>query len=472
MNDRPRKTPVPPSAFFLTALAVLCLHSCATMMNGSFAGHLLGAARGFEAGTSGITGTIVDTTGTLLAVHEESSGTVFSVRVGAEDAERFRAGMSVQVSGSFARGVLQARGLKAVGGAPWPRPRVPAMRPGRIEHVILVMQENHSFDNYFGTFPAADGLPKGLVVEGVAPFHLPSPISRNMSHSLSAARAAVNGGRMDRFVSAEGSPDTMGFYDERDIPNYWAYASHFTLADRFFCSAMGPSLPNHLYAVAASSPGISSNVKSPPGEGFDFPSLPDRLQAAGISWSCYAGGKDPWAFSALNPLAGFRTIRHDPSLNARLVKTTSFFRDVRDGTLPSVSWVFPSGEESEHPLTDVQVGMWFVTAVVNAVMKSPYWLNTAIVVTWDEYGGFFDHVSPPQVDEAGYGPRVPALVISPYARAGYLDHSVYDFTSVLRFMEDTFGVAPLGPRDGSASSIDGALNLGQEPLPPLVLGGS
>ncbi len=469
MTHRPYRARVPPQALIFTGLAVLCLYSCATMMNGAFAGHLLGAARGFEAGTAGITGTIVDITGALLSVHEESSGTVFCVRVSPDDAARLEPGMTVQVSGGFSRGILQARDLKGAGGMPWHPRRAPEVRPGRIEHVILLTQENHSYDNYFGTFPGADGLPKNIAVEGVVPFHLPSPISRNMPHSLSAARAAVNGGRMDRFVSAEGSPDTMGFYDERDIPNYWAYARHFTLADRFFCSAMGPSLPNHLYSVAASARGVTSNLKNPPGGGFDFPSLPDRLQAAGVSWTCYAGGKDPWDFSALNPLAGFLTIRNDPSMNAHLVKTTSFFRDLRDGTLPSAAWVFPSGEESEHPLSDIQVGMWFVTAVVNAVMKSPYWLNTVIIVTWDEYGGFFDHVSPPQVDEAGYGPRVPALVISPYARPGYVDHGVYDFTSVLRFMEDTFGVAPLASRDGRASSIAAALDLDQAPLPPLII---
>jgi phospholipase C len=439
------------------------------MMNGSFAGHLLGAARGFEAGIAGITGTIVDITGTLLTVHEERSGTVFCVRVTASDAGRLRAGMSVQVSGRFSHGTLVSQGMREAGGKPWPPPRAIEESPGRIEHVIVLMQENHSFDNYFGTFPRADGLPRGLAIEGVAPFHLPSPISRNMPHSLSAARTAVNGGAMNRFVSAEGSPDTMGFYDERDIPNYWAYARRFTLADRFFCSAMGPSLPNHLYSVAAYSGGVTSNADEPPGEGFDFPSLPDRLQAAGISWYCYAGGRDPLAFSALNPLAGFRTIRHDPLMKARLVKTASFFRDLRDGTLPSVSWVFPSAEESEHPLSDIQVGMWYVTAVANAVMKSPYWLSTVIVVTWDEYGGFFDHVSPPQVDAAGDGPRVPALIISPYARAGFVDHTSYDFASVLRFIEDTFDLSPLGSRDGSASSIAGALDPGQTPLPPFIV---
>ena len=440
-------------------------------MNGNLAGHLIGAARDFEAGTSGIKGTVVDITGNLLAVHEEGSGTVFCVRVPAHDADRWRPGMTVRASGDFDRGILVAREVQETGGTPWPPPSRQEEQPGRIQHVIVVMQENHSFDNYFGTYPGADELPKGLTVEGVAPFHLPSAISRNMPHGVSTARAAVNGGLMDRFVSAEGSPDTMGYYDETDIPNYWAYAKRFTLADRFFCSFMGPSLPNHLYSVAASAGGMTSNVRNPPGAGFSFPSLPDRLQAAGISWKSYVGGKDPHAFSALNPLAGFQTIAHDSSLKRRLVNTVSFFRDVRDGSLPSVSWVFPSPEESEHPLSDIQVGMWYVTALVNALMKSPYWLNTVVVITWDEYGGFFDHVPPPQADESGYGPRVPALIISPYARAGFIDHTMMDFASVLRFIEDTFDVAPLGSRDGNASSLAGALDLAQSPGTPFIISG-
>ncbi len=441
------------------------------MMNGSFAGHLLGAARGFGARTGGIKGTVLDITENLLTVHEESSGTVFCVRVTPDNGARLRPGMTVRASGDFVRGVLMAREVNTTGDPPWPPPSAPEVQQGRVEHVILLMQENHSFDNYFGTYPGADGLPTGLAVEGVAPFHLPSPVSRNMPHSLSAARSAANGGRMDRFVSAEGSADTMGYYDETDIPNYWAYARRFALADRFFCSAMGPSLPNHLYAVAGSSGGVTTNITRPPGQGFELPSLPDRLQAAGISWKSYVGGKDPFAFSALNPLAGFRTIRQDPSMKKRLVNTVSLFRDLRDGTLPSVSWVFPSGEESEHPLTDIQIGMWYVTAVINAIMKSPYWQTTVIVVTWDEYGGFFDHVSPPQVDQAGYGPRVPALIISPYARGGIIDHTELDFTSVLRFIEDSFKVQPLGSRDGEATSIGEALDLAQRPTPPFVIEG-
>lgn len=458
-----------PGALLLAICALVPLSSCATILNGSFVGHLLGAARGFEAGSSGIKGTVVDITGNLLAVQEEGSGTVFCVRVVAEDAGRLRPGMTVRASGDFVRGILQARDVNATGGLPWPAPSAPAVPPGRIEHFILLMQENHSFDNYFGTYPGTDGFQKGLAVEGVAPFHLPSPISRNMPHSLAAARAAVNGGGMDRFVSAEGSRDTMGYYDETDIPNYWAYARRFALADRFFCSFMGPSLPNHLYSVAASSGGVTSNIGDPPGKGFDFLSLPDRLQAAGISWKSYAGGMDPYGFSALNPLAGFRTIRDDPARSKHLMTTMSLFRDLRDGRLPSVAWVFPSGEESEHPLTDIQVGMWYVTAVVNALMKSPYWLSTVLVVTWDEYGGFFDHVSPPRVDDAGYGPRVPALIISPYSRAGFIDHTSYDFTSVLRSIEDAFGIAPLTSRDERAVSIAAGLEPAQPPLPPFMI---
>ena len=299
--------------------------------------------------------------------------------------------------------------------------------PGRIQHVILLMQENHSFDNYFGTYPGADGLPKGLAVEGVAPFHLPSAISRNMPHSVSTARAAVNGGPWIGSCPRKDPRIRWAITMRRTSPTTGRTRRRFALADRFFCSFMGPSLPNHLYSVAASAGGMTSNVRNPPGGGFDFPSLPIACRPPASRGNAYVGGKDPLAFSALNPLAGFQNDQAGLSLKRRLVNTASFFQDVRDGSLPSVSWVFPSGEESEHPLSDVQVGMWYVTSVLNALMKSPYWMNTVVVVTWDEYGGFFDHVPPPQVDETGYGPRVPALIISPYARAGFVDHTDHGF---------------------------------------------
>ncbi|MGA2480656.1 MAG: alkaline phosphatase family protein, partial [Spirochaetia bacterium] len=377
-------------------------------------------------------------------------------------------GMRASVTGFLADGILNARTLRVTGADAWPAPIARPSGAPRIDHVIFLLQENHSFDNYFGTFPGVEGIPPGSAVQGVSPFHLPSAVTQNLPHSLWAARAAINEGGMDRFVTAEGSRDTMGYYDRSDIPNYWSYAEHFTLADHFFCSAIGPSLPNHLFAVSSQSEGVTSNISRPPGDGFTAPTLPDRLNEAGVSWKSYVGDKDPQAFSALNPLPGFATFRTSSRMREHLVANTGLFRDLRDGTLPSVSWVFPNGEESEHPLTDIRFGMWYVTAIVNAVMKSGFWQDTVIVVSWDEYGGFYDHASPPRLDATGYGPRVPALVISPFARPG-VDRGQYDFTSVLRFIEDRWGVAPLSARDGNARSIGGALDMDQPPAAPLLI---
>jgi phospholipase C len=159
-----------------------------------------------------------------------------------------------------------------------------------------------------------------------------------------------------------------------------------------------------------------------------------------------------------------------------LVIASRFFEDLRGGTLPAVSWIVPSFYESEHPPannldSDLQVGMWYTTAMINALMKSPYWQNTALVLTWDDYGGFFDHVAPPQVDQYGLGPRVPTLIVSPYVRAGFVDHTPYEFCSVLRFIEDRFKLPPLTARDHQANDLGMTLDSAQRPLAPFLISG-
>ncbi len=452
-------------------MAAVLLASCATLINSRFAGSLLGAAENAEADSAGVTGTLVNRTGDLLAVDDDRTETIFCVSSSPAPSSRFQPGVRVRAVGTFHGGLLSARSLDAIGGAPW-APAAAGTDVGTgITHVLILMQENHSFDNYFGTYPAADGLPKDTMVEGVAPYHLASSVSSNMPHSAGTVRQAVHGGLMDRFVSAEGSSETMGYYDSTDIPNYWAYARRFALADRFFSSFPGPTLPNHLFAVAAQSAGVDRNLTKPPGAGFDFPSLPDALDSAGVSWKCYVGQKDPSRFGALNPLAGFPSLTHGGHGSSRLVPSGTLFTDLQSGGLPSVAWIFPSGEESEHPLTDVGIGMWYVTAVANALMQSSSWEHTVLVITWDEYGGFYDHVAPPSRNGAMLGPRVPALVVSPYARTGYVDHDVHDFSSILRYVEERFGIAPLTEMDRDAASIAGMLDSVPHPG-SLLLGGT
>ncbi len=193
----------------------------------------------------------------------------------------------------------------------------------------------------------------------------------------------------------------------------------------------------------------------------------DLLGRARVSWKYYEGDR-PERFGLWNPLPGFANFRGNRALLSHLVPNIEYFQDLRRGTLPAVSWIVPNGPESEHPPANLQVGMWYVTAFVNALMKSPYWANTVLVITWDDYGGFYDHVAPPQVDAFGYGPRVPTLILSPYARRG-IDHTQYDFTSVLRFIEERFALPPLTERDRTANSLARSLELRQAPLAPFLI---
>ncbi|MGO9308269.1 MAG: phospholipase C [Spirochaetia bacterium] len=452
--------------FAIPAAAVL-LASCASLVNSSVAGSLVQGAINLQAETAGITGTIVDRTGELLAVEDDHTRTIYCMNAGSAAAAGLTPGTRVSATGKFESGIFATRSLAPIGGTPWPAAAAATEVHG-VTHGLILMQENHSFDNYFSSFPGTDSLPPDFSEEGAARFHLPSPTTPNLPHAARTVQAATNGGKMDHFVSAEGSADTLGYYDSRDIPNYWALAKRFTLADRFFSSFAGPTLPNHLFAVAAQSPGVDRNLYRPPGGGFGFASLPDELDEAGVSWKCYIGKKDPRHFDALNPLAGFPSLLRAAG-ETRLAATGELFKDIASGTLPSVAWTFPSPEESEHPPFDVRIGMWYVTAVVNALMKSSSWQNTVLVVTWDEYGGFFDHVPPPTRNGTMLGPRVPALIVSPYARPGFVDHTPYDFSSILRYVEDLFGVPALTAWDRDAASIAGALDSTPHPELPLDL---
>jgi phospholipase C len=374
----------------------------------------------------------------------------------------------------------------------------------KIHHVIWIIQENHSFDNYFGTFPGANGFPPSTCVpklpgsnKCVAPFHLPkgAPFC-DLDHSWQIAHAAYDNGRMDGFVWAEGSPYTMGYYDARDIPNYWSYARHYTLCDNFFSSLNGPSFPNHAYTVAAQSGGVINNTftlkqledATDDPDGFSFASMVDLFTKANVSWKYYveavptsAGGPnakpglwypDPKEFNLWNPLPGFKAVRDDPAKMAHLVALKEYFQDLKRGTLPEVSWIVPKFSDSEHPPEScgpVTQGMWHVTKLVNALMRSPYWKDSVIFLTWDDYGGFYDHVTPLLVDAYGYGPRVPTIVISPYAKRGHISHHIYDFTSTLKFIEVRWSLGYLTARDDRARDMADCFDFSQPENSPLII---
>jgi phospholipase C len=275
---------------------------------------------------------------------------------------------------------------------------------------------------------------------------------------------------------------------EADIPNYFAYAKHFVLADRMFSSMRGPSFPNHLYTVAAQSGGAigiptggwgcdadesTVSVLAPDGQTttqapcFDMETLADRLQSAGISWNYYAPskGESGYEWSALNAV---KHIRMSSLWGEHVVPASQFEQDAATGNLPAVSWLV-TGPESEHPPWSTCLGEGWSVREFNAVMKGPDWESTAIFLTWDDFGGFYDHVPPPDVDYLGLGPRVPLLIISPYARSGYVSHTVYEFSSFLRLVEMRFGLDPLTERDAAASPMLDSFDFTQPPLAPLVL---
>jgi phospholipase C len=365
----------------------------------------------------------------------------------------------------------------------------------KIHHVIWIIQENHSFDNYFGTFPGADGIPPGTCLPElpgskrcIRPFHMAEGQPElDLDHTWETAHAAYDNGKMDGFVWAEGTRYTMGYYDGRDIPNYWKYARHFTLCDRFFSSIDSGSLPNHVYTVAAQSGGLINNVSSVQQledvldvpEGFEFASMMDRLDNANISWRYYVEliPGSPIArsahlaqrFSLWNPLPAFKSMSQNPGRAADEMPLESYFNDLKGGSLPEVSWIIPNIPDSEHPPYSLEQGMWHVTEVINALMRSRYWNDSVIFLTWDDYGGFYDHVTTPEVDAFGYGPRVPMIVISPYSKPGFIAHSTYDFTSVLKFIEERWDLPYLTARDKKADNMHDCFDFDQLPRPPLVI---
>jgi phospholipase C len=415
----------------------------------------------------------------------------------------------------------------------------------KIRHVVVIMQENRSFDSYFGTYPGVDGLPSRVCVPDLVPgrcqrpFHDTADINHGGPHDATASSADVDGGRMDGFVkqaeqavtpcpsvtdlvgcrTGPDRVDVMGYHDARDIPNYWVYARRFVLQDHLFEPTASWSLPSHLYLVSEwsaecerfqdpSSCRTSANqpasVYADPGEWpaqhYDWTDLTYLLHQAKVSWryyldegsapdcvdgemTCAATPQSASVPTIWNPLPEFDTV-HADGQTSNVVPAAQLARDARTGRLPAVSWVVPNGTDSEHPASRISTGQSYVTSIVNELMRSPDWSSTAIFLCWDDWGGFYDHVPPPTVDANGYGIRVPGLIISPYARRGWVDHQVLSFDAYAKFIEDDFlGGERLDPRyDGRPdprpdvrenAPVLGNLmrdfNFEQPPAPPLLL---
>gem|GEM_PF-1236106 len=423
----------------------------------------------------------------------------------------------------------------------------------KIQHVVVIMQENRSFDTYFGTYPGADGIP---MRDGEPTVCVPDPehggcikpyLNLNDSnqggpHGETAALVDINGGKMNGFVAAaerehearckntslEPNCDTgegayrevMGYHNGYQIPNYWAYAKNFVLQDHMFEPNKSWSLPAHLFEVSAWSarcpifgdPMACENALqnpepvpefSPTGAApnYDWTDITYLLHKHNVSWKyfvftggepeceaneevpCSAGGNLPPTPEIWSPLPYFVDVREDGQL-PDVESISSFFADCQNGTLPSVSWIAPDDNVSEHPPAGIAAGQAYVTTLVNAIMRSPDWWSTAIFISWDDWGGFYDNVVPPTVDQNGYGLRVPGLVISPYARYDYIDHQILSHDAYLKFIEDDFLEGErLNPKtDGRPDDrpdvreelpILGNLiqdfNFNQPPAPPFIL---
>jgi phospholipase C len=368
-----------------------------------------------------------------------------------------------------------------------------------IQHIVFIIKENRSFDQMFGAFPGADGTSEGTISTGqVIPLGpAPDRVPRDLGHTFKDASNAIDNGKMDGFdlISNGGQCNLNGDYlcmtehVGSDIPNYYAYASSFTLADRMFSSLRGPSFPNHLYTIAAQSGGAADNPQnsddtggcdSPPGTTvsvidsngkltnqfpcFDFQTLADLLQEADISWRYYAKGGSVWnAYDAINH------IRNSPLWSMNFAPDTQFAGDALSDSLPAVSWVVASSDESEHPAASACFSENWTVDQINAIMAGPNWGSTAVFLTWDDFGGFYDHVPPPVSDQYGLGPRVPLVIISPYADGSHISHTTYEFASFLKFVEERYGLPPLTDRDANANDMLDSFNFTQTPLGPLIL---
>jgi phospholipase C len=377
----------------------------------------------------------------------------------------------------------------------------------QVKHIIIILKENRSFDHYFGAFPGANGASVGLTSTGqkIPLQHASDSPAVDPDHTWIGATNGMDKGKMDRFdlstngnVNGQFSPFSQ--MTAADIPNYWSYAQNFVIADNMFAAQQGPSFSNRLYSVGAQSGGAISvptiggnSGKIPQQWGcdspstalvqdidplgnylrvvpcFDFPTLALSLDNAGVSWKYYAVPNPQWGY-AYSTFDAISYVRNSDEWNTNVVPPAQFITDVENGNLPAVTWLVAPGAKLEHPPAATCAGENWTVQQVNAVMQSSVWNSTVIFLAWDDFGGFYDHVKPPHInDQFQLGPRVPMIIISPWSIPGKISHTTYELTSMVKFIEDVFGLPPLTQRDANANDTSDSFNFSQNQNSPLVL---
>jgi phospholipase C len=422
----------------------------------------------------------------------------------------------------------------------------------KLNHIVVIYQENWSFDSLYGKFPGANGFDQAAATtpqvdkEGKPYSALPQPLNTSFSpavpdprfpadlavapfdaqkyvganqntgdlvHRYYQEQYQIDDGKMDKFVAwSDAAGLVMSYYDATNLPE-GKLAQQFTMMDNFFHAAFGGSFLNHQFLICACAPtwpDAPANIKAeldangmmtkdgqvtPDGFAINTsftinsphpasvtdktllvpmqtaPTIGDRLNDRGISWTWYSGGwsqallghGDPLFQYHHQPFAYYANYADGtPAKAEHLRDELDFYNDVAAGKLPAVSFVKPLGPDNEHPgYANLTNGQAHVADLVSAIQNSQFWNDTAIIITYDEHGGRWDHVAPPKIDRWGPGLRVPTIVISPFAKKGFVDHTEYDTTAILKLIEDRWGLAPLGDRDAKSGNLSTAFDFSQ-----------
>jgi len=379
--------------------------------------------------------------------------------------------------------------------------RSPQIPPNTIKHVIIILQENRSTDNLFHGLPGADTANSGYDSHGnqipLVPIHLAQNFDQ--SHLHQAFLNAYNNGQMNG--ANLNKPQCVGgkhcgsippnanysYVPRSDVAEYFSLAEEFTFGDEMFQTNQGQSYPAHQFIIAGTSaPSTGSNlfVADNPIAGtagctaprnslvpeidpaghenqttypcFEHATLMDELDAQNLTWKYYANS----GYSIWNAPNSIQHIRLGPDWNNDVVPETRILQDIRNGNLANVSWVNPNANDSDHPGINDGSGPSWVASIVNAIGQSADWRDTAVFVTWDDWGGWYDHVAPSVINSYEYGLRVPLIVASPYAKNGYVSHVTHDFGSILKFTEEAFGLPSLGYADSLADDLSDCFDFG------------